>query len=216
MNLERDERSGLLYRPGNMDLGIIREQGREYGPLGLRPEDVVIDVGGNIGAFACGPAGGCQQVTSYEPDPTNFAIMQAQRDSLANGPEEWVMVQAAVANETGRAMLYLNGKKDQSSHTLAPVHGRVVVEVATVAFSEVVLGGNVLKVDIEGGEYLLDWRPLAASPVERLAVEMHLNRAGQRAAAFRLTADILGCGFVFVRPPQLNGKHWNTTAVFQR
>src|ERR1035437_6012877 len=46
-----DPKTGIIYRDSTFDIWILNES-RGYFPLGIRKEDVILDLGGHIGTFA--------------------------------------------------------------------------------------------------------------------------------------------------------------------
>jgi methyltransferase, FkbM family len=48
----------------------------EYYPLKISRDDVVLDVGANIGIFTCRTSKRANEVISIEPDPSNFEVLK--------------------------------------------------------------------------------------------------------------------------------------------
>lgn len=151
------------------------------GALRDRPLQVV-DIGGQVGTFACRLAAWHPKatVTSYEPSPATAAYLRA--NVAQNGLGDRVtVVQRAVSARTGTAAFEDNGGGSGTNGLVSAGHGTggTVIEVETVPFHQVVASlataPDVVKMDCEGGEYELvggssadDW-----ASVQRLVLEHH-------------------------------------------
>lgn len=221
--LKRDERTGLYYRPGSWDLNIIREQAGQYGEMNLGPGDDVLDLGGNIGAFACLVARGCNTCTSYEPEGENYLVMQHHLER-GLGPPDWSLVQGAVVGSVTERWVpfYVNKRRNKGTHRLRPTKGRAVVHVPAEAFEDALglthaITPNAVKCDIEGGEYDLPWRLVAEADVDKLAIEFHFQGPHEwREQARSIVGDLAAWGFTPVRQVKLDGGHWTSTGVWRR
>ena len=155
------------------DLSMVSEVlGRDsYGlrALALGKDPIVVDIGGNIGAFCAAVRRNFPgaQVTAYEPHPANFALLQA------NCP--WAQLeQKAVAGAAGQ--VHIEDSRNTSALRLAPdgiAVPAVTLEQALAPFSSI----DLLKVDIEGSEYEVFSRadPSVMEKVRRVTVEVHKN-----------------------------------------
>src|SRR5262245_29388281 len=136
---------------------------RVYTPTGfeLRPDDAVVDVGANIGAFAVYAAQRTRgRVLAVEPHPGNAAALR--RNLEANGASRAEVAECAVADERGTTPLFLG--RSGTTHQLfaagkdAGEGESVDVRVTTLpellaehGFSRV----DFLKLDCEGAEGLV-------------------------------------------------------------
>jgi FkbM family methyltransferase len=185
--------SGWPYEPFETEL-LLRE---------VRPGDVVLDLGANVGyhtlllARAVGPSG---RVYAFEPDADNFALLadNVQR----HGYHNVVLVDRAVSDTTGVARLF-RSSDNSGDHRLAPAaEGRSDVQVETVRlddfFANQDIRVRVVKMDIQGAEglALAGMRGLLArSAGVRLFCEFWphgLARAGCRASAVLDELQALG------------------------
>ena len=131
--------------------------------LKLEPGDVVFDIGGNIGWFslilnkiaAAAPV----DIFSFEPDPTNFGLLE--ENIRLNNATAITPVQAAVAQESGTMTLHLFGKSNRGRHSLLAIHEGDTIEIDTVTLDEFwndrQLADRVprfIKMDIEGFELM--------------------------------------------------------------
>jgi FkbM family methyltransferase len=158
--------SGLtvVIRHRTRDVDILREifgggaGGHCYEPpiaaaqaLDETPSPRVLDLGGNIGLFGAWACGrwSAARVTSYEPDPGNARLLA--KTIAANHLEaHWEIVEAAVTTRTGRAPFVAGAFAD--SH-LADTSDNASITVPTVDVFELDHDVDLLKMDIEGGEW---------------------------------------------------------------
>ncbi len=153
---------------------------------GLRPGDVAIDLGANVGVFTRKMAESGARVYAFEPDPYAFERLQAAVGGYGNV----TLIPAAAGAEAGQFRLFrhrdfarsperrttassiIEGKKDMDeAHPL-------IVEVKDFVLFLRALGTPValLKIDIEGAEVALLERLLSepeAAAIDRIFVETH-------------------------------------------
>jgi FkbM family methyltransferase len=133
----------------------------------LRPGDVAVDVGANIGchslAFAevVGPAG---RVLAFEPEPRNVRLLRANAELNGLAIE---VHPVALSDAAGRLTLHLV-PGNAGAHAIGPPAragdgtGTVEVEATTLDDALAALGGRkvrLLKMDVEGYE----WRVVAGA-----------------------------------------------------
>jgi FkbM family methyltransferase len=207
----------LAFRSGTNDEWVWKEQKRAY--RGLKYQDsVVLDIGSHGGFFArYALSQGAERVTGYEPDPDNFNLA---RQNLAGMP--CVLYNAAVTSQslasTGVVKLYSNSGSNRGSHSLFIKGGRTAIDVHAVSFEEVLAKEqyDIVKIDIEGGEYALDLRLLPSS-VNMVAMELHLNKRQWREHfAPHIVQTLEHLGFEAIKEPWIGAKNWTTTAVWSR
>jgi FkbM family methyltransferase len=133
----------------------------------VRPGDVVVDIGANIGFFSLLAArlvGDKGRVYSFEPEPTNFAFLC--KNIALNGYENVTAFQKVVSDRAGRTKLYL--ANETGAHTLREAHdseyftqekGGDFIDVESIVLDEFFTGTNdrvdVVKMDVEGAEMLV-------------------------------------------------------------
>ncbi len=205
----------LLRHGPHSDVGVFHEIFHDgiYAPppavearldaLGRPPR--VVDAGGNVGLFgawllARRPGA---HITSYEPDPANFSVLEACAAANA-GHGCWEVVPAAVGVQAGCA-------------GFAGGHGAMSrlcedgpLQVASVDLLALLRGADVLKLDTEGGEWAILGDPrLAAAGPPVLVLEHHPDGAPpgeDPAAAARRLVAAAGYGHVHVVPdPRTDG-----------
>jgi FkbM family methyltransferase len=190
------ERSGglrVVVRHGSADpvtLGEVFHE-RDYEPPPelppLRPLRIV-DLGANVGYFGAFALGAWPQarVVAYEPDPSNVAVHE--RAIALNGLQErWELHRSAASTADGQLRFSVSG--DALSH--ADEAGELVVPSEDVL--PVLAGADLLKMDIEGGEWAILGDPrFAADPPEVVVMEHHPQGAPSRdprAAAVEALAE---------------------------
>lgn len=181
----------MLVRRLTADEFFVREVfvDRQYNPDGfeINPTDNVLDIGGNVGAFAIGAAiRACRgRVVTVEPVQENFSLLV--RNVALNRLKNIVPVRAAVLSQRRSATVYLSPEGTGSHSVFAdvtgPPCGEQRVDGVTVPdlFDQYQLDVcHFLKLDCEGAEYeILYGLPASCFPrIEKLAIEYHA-RAGE-------------------------------------
>lgn len=201
-------RGGTTYplRVGTSDWWVYDEVvlKDEYGVLALGDDvSTVLDLGANVGYFTLLVAAPGRRVFSVEPAAATFAMLQ--RSLALNGMDPAAALCRAVTREGGGTMrlFYSPGRSSTTSCEPREEHGAVVEEeVATASLEEVVERSgfdvvDLLKIDVEGGEYEI----LAGAPeallrrVRTLAMELHLWSERASAAASQTLARLEALGF---------------------
>jgi FkbM family methyltransferase len=198
----------IKTRPGTLDEWIVEEQ-RYYDPLGIRPGDRVLDLGGHIGAFAARAAAFGGTVTSIEADPENFALFV---ENTRNLPVTGIHA-AVVPSAQETVKLYRETGENTGKHSLHIKRGRQAIDVPALPWAAVADLGpfDVAKCDIEGAEYHV---PIWELEPRALAVELHLHPRGWRDAAAELVAQIERTGYRAVREPRIGSENWHTLGIW--
>lgn len=149
-----------------------------------------LDVGANIGYYSVlaahlvGPQG---RVVAFEPEPDNFALLQANIE--LNGLGQATAVAAALADTPGFAHLHLN-LENRGDHQLYPQdedRDSVAVELlnGTDYLVEHGLQPDLVKIDTQGAEYAVvaGLMPLLQMRAAPLHLIVELTPAALRAAA---------------------------------
>lgn len=175
-----------------------------YNPhkFSIEPDDIVVDIGANIGVFSLFAA--CKtrnKIYAYEPFPANIELVN--RNIQANNITNVVTEKAAVTDKIGSAKLFIS--KTSDGHTVFDhsIEGKLpeYIEVPTVTLQSIFDDNNLehidfLKIDCEGSE----WPILMSTPKEylkrirKIAMEFHDNvPLHKHDTILQLLADI---GFV--------------------
>lgn len=124
----------------------------------IEKDDVVLDIGANIGYYTLIFArlvGNGGRVFAFEPDPDNFALLQ--RNVELNGYQNVVLVQKAVARQTGKIRLYLSNESSADHNIYDRHNGRKSIEVEAIRlddyFKDYDRKVNFVKMDVEGAEW---------------------------------------------------------------
>lgn len=207
------ERYDVYVRRDTHDLKSARECPSIVRHLGVRANDVVLDIGGHIGAFArlCARRGA--HVVTVEPEPHNLAVNRRNTEEF--GPLVRLIPAAVIADDepvdVATTQLYVRGVTHTGLHTVIPGVTAATQHSITVParrFHQLLheIKPSVLKVDIEGGEWFFDWTSLPTF-VHALHLEMHVgapNRTLGRRRGPEVHAQLLAQGFVATMQPHFN------------
>lgn len=169
LNIAQLPRPLAMYLHGDNDQIIskrLREQGiweayeTELSLKLLKAGDVYLDVGANIGYYsliASRLLGEQGKVISYEPDATNFALLQ--RNILHNHCHNVQAVNAALADENSQGQLFLSAD-NLGDHRIYPAEEQRNSQSITLyngaehvsQFSQHL---DFIKVDTQGAEYFV-------------------------------------------------------------
>jgi FkbM family methyltransferase len=150
--------------------------------LGRPPK--VVDLGANIGLFGVYVLGlfAGAHVTAIEADPANAAVLRLCAKANADRGE-WLVVEAAASNRDGTVEFASGGYS--LSHQAGP--GERGESVRAVDVFPYLAGADLLKMDIEGGEWAILGDPrLQGSAPPAIVLEYHPHlcpEPGSRAAA---------------------------------
>jgi FkbM family methyltransferase len=123
----------------------------------IRPGDVVLDIGANIGYYTLqfarlvGPLG---KVIAFEPDVKNFALLE--RSVRENGFTNIELVNAAVSDTCGRAALHHSPSNPGDHRLYHTGEDRTTTDVAVTTIDAFFRNRDrrvdFIKIDIQGGE----------------------------------------------------------------
>jgi FkbM family methyltransferase len=124
----------------------------------IRPGDIVLDIGANIGYYtliAARLVGSEGRVYAFEPDPTNFQLLQ--KNIQANGYQNIRPLNRAVSSRAGEVSLYLNPSNRGDHRIYDSGDGRTSVKVQTLRlddfFKPLEKKVHFIKMDIQGAEF---------------------------------------------------------------
>jgi FkbM family methyltransferase len=134
----------------------------------------ILDVGANIGLFGVYALGRWSdaRITSFEPDPDNFRVLDLTVG--ANQREgSWDAVPAAVSDAVGE-LSFAPGDGAKSHLSPTGADERTITVPAVDFFDQLGDGVDLVKMDIEGGEWQILADPrLATAPVRVIRLEWH-------------------------------------------
>jgi FkbM family methyltransferase len=123
----------------------------------VRPGDVVLDLGANIGYYTLLFArlvGDSGKVIAFEPDPGNFNLLR--KNLHANGYRNVILHNKAVADSNGTLRLHLceENKGDHRLYDSGDDRSSIAVETITIddAIAGVADRVDLIKMDIQGSE----------------------------------------------------------------
>jgi FkbM family methyltransferase len=205
------EQAPQLYLHGEQDQ-VVSRQIRERGiwePFEtsllvslLKPGAVFVDVGANLGYFsvlAASIVGSAGRVFAFEPDPGNFALLQAN-SRLNHCESQLSAVQAGLAAADGTGLLFLSEDNFGDHQVFAAGEDRRSVPITLVNGSRFLAGRlqriDLLKIDVQGAEYAVmdGLMPLLqALPVPpRIILELSPLSLRQGGASGRALIELLG------------------------
>lgn len=126
----------------------------------------VLDLGGNIGLFGAYALQrwNVRELVSYEPDPANYALLEVTARAA-----RWKTEHVAVSERAG-TMRFLTGQCSESREAQAGEPGGIDVPMVDV-FQDGPC--DLLKMDIEGGEWPILADPRLAGFARVIVVEWH-------------------------------------------
>ncbi len=149
----------------------------------LKPGQVFVDVGGNIGYYtliAADIVGSTGRVYTFEPEPSNFAFLE--RNVEINGFRNVTLERFALSNVRESKRLFLNSTNSGGHHLYDAGEGEESVTVETIPLDEYLAGKerpvHLVKMDIEGFEpfaFVGMKQILSANPGVRLLTEFFPN-----------------------------------------
>lgn len=146
---------------------------------GLRPDAVVLDIGGHIGCFSVGLGRTMAGATVHTYEASPVTVQWTRRNVADNGLADRVHVNhCAMSDHEGTLDFADNGRGSGLNGITAPA-GSVVTAVPCITFDEAVrrAGGTVdlVKIDTEGAEFdiVLASAPESWAGVRRVVLEYH-------------------------------------------
>ena len=168
---------------------IFDQKEYHYKEISVQPNDVVVDLGGNIGLFATyALSKGASKVYTVEPFPTYVNYLHENLEQFKDRVE---IIPMAISDTVGHTTLNINF---QNNTILNDVYKELnwenndesvtveKIDLITLSERNDIDIINYLKVDIEGSEYLL-FKGLTgkflSKKVEKIAIEYHWNYNGE-------------------------------------
>jgi FkbM family methyltransferase len=182
-------RRGMTGATGNIYAGLHEFADMAFTLHFLRPDDLFLDVGANIGSYTLLASGLCKAITiAFEPDPQTMMLLRRNID-LNNLHGRVVLEQAAVGAEEGKVEFTVG--LDTCNH-LAKGNGGQTQRVSMRTLDSVTYLNppTMIKVDVEGYEadVFQGARAMLNEPMLKVVIT-----EGQRPADVAL---LLNAGFV--------------------
>ncbi len=146
----------LLLRKNTSDYSVINEVFNKV-VYGAKPAGIVFDIGANIGAYTLYGAGSAEHVFAFEPESSNYRCLK-ENISL-NYFRNIDTFKKAIGDTKRNALLY-SGHNNKGMSSTAIMTSCKTEQVEMISFEDAfILCGvdhiDTLKIDIEGGEYML-------------------------------------------------------------
>ena len=186
----------VVLRHRTRDLDIVSDvliDPHEYEPPPVIALDLggplrILDLGANIGTFGVFALGrwNVDRMRSFEPDPANAAMLN-DTIALNHANHCWTAHQAAVSNSSGQ-MTFIPGHFSLSRRA---DQGESGIDVTMVDLFTLGYDTDLLKMDIEGGEWSILSDPRMAELQARVVVMEWHWRFAPRADAHGAALDLL-------------------------
>ena len=177
----RDGSGTVFLRSRSGDFDIFEEifRAQAYRPpravrnlLGDSPR--IADLGANIGLFSAWALSEFPDASTqlFEPDPANLAVL---RECIAGSsrPEAWDLTAAAAGVAEG-TMSFRAGHHQMSREATGDEPPEEIVDVPVVDVLPLIADADLIKIDIEGGEWpILNDRRLGSLKAKALVLEYH-------------------------------------------
>lgn len=178
----------------------VREQQKEYKGLisffeGKECQNIW-DLGAHVGWFTW--------YSAKHLHPKNILCVECSPKQLEmlkkNIPANGQILEGAIVSDSYKGStigLYL-GKQYTSCDCIQEVRGRESISVPVVRMVDIVRkmpNPQVIKIDIEGAEYEIDWKKWMPKSVEIVVAELHHQREGHLQKMFQMHETLLSLGF---------------------
>jgi FkbM family methyltransferase len=172
----------MQYRAATEDEYILAENAdnQQYGEhIRIAREDVWLDIGAHIGAFAVQIAPYVAGVYCFEPEHENFGLLMQNIRRLDNTR---CYLAAVVGTQTRGRRLHVYGQGKTSWHSLVdkPPYERTVyvgcLDIRTVLDLS---HANSIKLDVEGLEFEILMAVEGYADIEQIVFEWHPHLAGE-------------------------------------
>lgn len=175
-----------------IDGGAFNRAYREACTHTIYHDDIVMDFGACLGGFSARAIQMGTYCIAVEAHEETAALLRL------NVPKAECVWGAVCSTGTPTVPLYLRTWGICSNtHSIDPSRGRKVLHVPAVDFRTLLLSRHptVLKMDIEGGEYSLDWTVLDDWKPRIMQIEHHLTKGWMKVAGIELMETILAAGY---------------------
>ena len=145
----------------------------------IKKDDVVVDIGANIGAFSILAAKNASngKVFAYEPNKENYGLLL--KNKALNNSNNLFISNSAIARKKGRINLFIS-KLNYGAHSIYETESKNSIKVDSITLKDIFAMNNLrkidyLKIDAEGAEYdiILKTPPELIRRVGKIVLEYH-------------------------------------------
>ena len=166
-----------LVRKDTCDEFVVKEvMGGTYKKLNIKPTDVVLDIGLNIGMFVCYALNrGAYHVFAFEPEKQNFDIARHNTQMNKYSEKSTLRNLAVVGNNDKKRDLSVNLKANKGLHSLINKRGRDAIAVKCENINSILneCKPDIIKIDCEGGEYEILKSIKSFRGIREMIIEFH-------------------------------------------
>lgn len=177
----------------------------------LTKNDIWLDIGANIGAFAVRAAEFVAAVIAVEPEPNNLQLLET--NLRLNNVENVEIVDAAVVAHNRPTETLALSNTFSSTHRLGKIRGRDTIEVRAEDIDVLVFEHHVnkIKMDCEGTEVEILER-MDLELIDEIIFEYHFSFIKDRPweRYFDILAKLQEAGFTILRGAREKSKTWHT------
>jgi FkbM family methyltransferase len=176
-------KSGMAGATQNIYCGLQEFEDMAFVLHALRPGDLLVDAGANIGSYTILAAGACgAYVTAVEPVPTTFAHLL---DNICLNDVKPLVTPLNIGLGSAAGQLHFSQDLDTVNHVLEVEESMlapgITVRVDTLDAILEGQGPTIIKIDVEGYETeVLKGANATLASDKLLAVVMELNGSGNR------------------------------------
>lgn len=214
-DIDDDEKKGQL--------GLLKEDHyrslfyEAHIPSSLKKDDVWLDIGANIGAFAIRAAEYVDFVVAVEPEIENLRALRT--NIMLNDVRNISIAEAViVGGHEPTASLSLSNSYS-STHRIGKIRGRRSIEVTAYNINDFVAMNHInkIKMDCEGTEAEI-LEALHLSPIQEIVFEYHFTYLKDESwVRFNAILDSLrAAGFTILKAPIAHSKTWHTIVWAKR
>jgi FkbM family methyltransferase len=211
-------RNNISYyvRPNTLDEWVVDEVSGDAAyirPLKIKANDIVLDIGMNIGVFTVTASKKKAIVYGFEPDVENFKM--AEKNCEINNVNA-IIQNVAISDVVKEQYLYLNEKKNRGQHSFTKVKGRRKTKVFCKGINDVIAEykPNKIKIDCEGEEYNILKAIKSWDGIEAIRLEWHrrILQDSTNTKFEEIIEVMLNAGFDMIG--KKDGKGWTQMVTF--
>lgn len=179
-----------------------------YTKLQLREDDVVADLGAYVGEYSLYASPRVKRVLSYEPTPYTFEILKT------NKKENMELYNVAIVGNDARYVeLFISRGIGVTNSIAKTINKSGMIMVPTMRYEIAVQDVTVVKIDVEGAEYLYN---IIQPQLRGIILEFHpIAKKPWREWADKIMNDIENSGYKLVVKPEFKCG-WDLTGCWEK